>query len=316
MRHKSIFDIYEENTNTFAFKVDNIERMFRDVQSIYSYHENHLCPDVIEYDVFYSVDGFLRSENMEKAFPEWRINRDKLDYDSFLSVAGYEKLREQAKTNVDSFLTYVELICNLIQLVQTSVIEAAYEYVYFAYTDGMDNLMNIISTYLYQLNYRCDYDSEPGRVVIKENNSLMERFPFCTENSGKLFDYMPGDKLGKKQEKLRVLANLIEPYEKDWKAHKCSDVKNIANDVFTLLNKLDIRHNNSEKDSKDPADVNCKEILKDEAETSQLYDQLYEAILCLAFYKDVEDFAGKLDVFHKKVNELKKEKPADNTEET
>ena len=172
MRHKSIFDIYEENTNTFAFKVDNIERMFRDVQSIYSYHENPLCPDGIEYDVFYSVDGFLRSENMEKAFPEWRINRDKLDYDSFLSVAGYEKLREQAKTNVDSFLTYVELICNLIQLVQNSVAEAAYEYVYFAYTDGMDNLMNIISTYLYQLNYRCDYDSEPGRVVIKENNSF------------------------------------------------------------------------------------------------------------------------------------------------
>lgn len=144
-------------------------------------------------------------------------------------------------------------------------------------TDVCETIMSNLTTILNWLNYEMkEFDNEEKILVVEKSNLVSEVVDFVDDNTSyKIVEYnhhsLKGDISSKKAILLKLGADL-EPK----RSNLTSANKKLSENIFFMLNNLNIRHNNtSEKDKNFKPYV--AGLSNDELE--KWYDELYHMIL-------------------------------------
>lgn len=281
---KSIFDIVTESID-MASEANRLITMSskEDVLLIDSYPHKTL---------FDYVDTYC--------FKEWTQRSHFVNVDDFLKALGYDELKKKATYDVDALLTLIELIYNFWKLSykQFSDAEKGYKLYwcgnYYHLKDVMDDLLG-------QYNHVAYFNEEQECVLIIEDKSEVTATAEIMTTSTLAVDvvrYNHRSLRGEIELKKKILLALGAELEaKRKKLHSINAA--LENDIFFMLNNLNIRHNNKSKGDKNYKEYVAK-MRKERLE--KWYDELYQMILLAFLLMDNNKRAEKVKELKEKIN--------------
>ena len=282
---KSIFDIVAESIDMES-ETNRLVAMSseEDVLVINSYPYKTLFDFVDEY-----------------CFKEWTQRRHFINVDDFLEALGFETLKGEATCNVDAFLTLVELIYNFWELSHNKFYDDEKEYElhwcgnYYHLKDVMDDVLS-------QYNHVAYINKELECVLVVEDKpevtAAAEIMPFSVL-AVDVVKYNHRPLKGEIEQKKKILLALGAELEaKRKRLHTINTV--LENDIFFMLNNLNIRHNNKSKGDKNYKEYVAK-MRKDRLE--KWYDELYQMILLAFLLMDNAKRTDKVKELKAKINE-------------
>lgn len=233
----------------------------------------------------------------EYCFLNWKNRGHCLDLDDYLDVLDYENLLHEAETDVEAYLTLIELMMNMWKMVEQSFSTGmdGWECV-----EGFYHLYNIMSEELSHYNHKAVYDEENEQVLVVEDKPEVTAVAEIVETALALdivrynHHSMSGNIAGKKTV-LLAMGSELEPKRKVIEERN----RKLASDIFYMLNNLNLRHNNCKEGDKNYCEVVVK---MKEADLESWYDELYQMML-LAFLevdqiereKRVEELKGQIE---------------------
>lgn len=285
---KSIFDLYKQN-NTMDKDFQRIATLLHSEHGIVrKYHQSE------KYSV-YDVSNLL--------FSKWANRGRCLDLDDFLKTIEFDKTEVKAPYNIKDFLTYIEVVCNMWHISDAYVSNHPESYIW-----GKDGLAikKIIDEVLSEMNQKAYYDPETERCLIGEDSAQVTAAVEATEpeTASQILHYnhrqLAGD-LEKKKSILNSLAKYLEGRELELKS-VCG--KQLATDLNSAFNNLDIRHNNlAPRDSFDYKDKLAKMPSK---ELEKWYDDVYQLVLLAILEMDNVERRKNLRELIQKLNSNEK----------
>lgn len=260
MARKSIFDLLKDG-NTLLNDEGRLTRYFS-------------REAVVRYG---TRDLSLKDYVAAFCFSKWKGRGRCIDVADFLETICYEGLRIDARYNVDSFLTFLELVLNFWNIVNNELEkEKATVKAYCTFY----NAGEFISECLAQYNHKAVYYPDEEQVIVIEDKSEVTAVAEIVEPqlAKGILRYnhrsLQGDLEAKKSILLSMGAEL-EPRRGDMNT-KDKDNEDL---IFFMLNNLNLRHNNvTEGDSRYKEEL----ALMPEEELEGWYDELYQMML-LAF---------------------------------
>lgn len=242
------------------------------------------------------------TETMEKyvykyCFPNWKNRGHCLDLDDYLDVLGYDDLLCDAETDIESYLTLIELILNMWKIAEQSLSlgNAGWEC-----SEDFYHLHDIMTEELSHYNHKAVYDEENEQVLVVEDKPEVTAVAEIVETALALdivrynHHSMSGNVTGKKTI-LLAMGSELEPKRKVIEARN----RKLASDIFYMLNNLNLRHNNCKEGDKNYREVVAK---MKETDLESWYDELFQMML-LAFLevdqiereKRVEELKGQIE---------------------
>jgi len=256
----------------------------------------HLSDGVYEQDEFLDLMNKGTPKSIlayvdQNLFKSWSQRGTCIDCNDFADTIGICSPKDYSDFDEMDVITYCEYAINLIYLLKMNVRSGD------TLTDVVDAVETNIRIVLDYYNHEVKYyeDSEKALVVPKNAQATAVAEIVNDELAYSVVEYnhylLKGD-IEKKKAILLALGNDIEP-----KRQEISDIdKQLASDIFFMLNNLNIRHNNKKK-----GDAHYKEAVEKmrKNKLEQWYDELYQMILLAYLLLDNKQRA-------KEVKELKK----------
>ena len=261
---KSIFEIAAQNVD-MASEVNRLIVMATE--------EDVLLIDSYPYKTLFDyVDQYC--------FKTWAHRGHFVDVDDFLSALEFDDLQNAAEIDTEAFLTLIELIYNFWQLSQNMFFNSEKRH-RLQWCGNYYHLKNVMDDLLGEYNHKAYIGEESSCVLVIEDKAEVTSAAEIMPTSSLALDIikynhrtLKGNITLKKKILLELAAHL-EPNRKQ--LHSINS--NLEDDIFFMLNNLNIRHNNRSK-----KDKNYKEYVA-KMRTDRLekwYDELYQMIL-LAF---------------------------------
>lgn len=281
---KSIFDIVAENINMES-EANRLVAL--------SSQEHVLVVNSFTYrTLFKYVD--------EYCFREWVQRGHFVDVDDFLEALEFDDLQEKATYDVDAFLTLIELIYNFWELSHKQFDDDDKGYK-LQWCGNYYHLKNVMDDALGQYNHVAYIDEEQECVLIVEDKTEVtaaaEIMP-TPALSVEVVRYNHRTLKGEIERKKKILLALGAELEaKRKKLHLINAT--LENDIFFMLNNLNIRHDNKSKGDKNYKEYVAK-MRKERLE--KWYDELYQMILLAFLLMDNTKRAEKIKELKGKIN--------------
>ena len=257
-----IFDLVSKRIDT----EDEVERLITMTQ------EEKIIKNGEDYvrDYYYTLFEFVG----KYTFKMWKHRDHCISISDYLEVLDYYEIEEEAITNTESLLLVIELMYNF--WMQAFVYIETHDYY-----EGVNNfyhLKTVMDDLVEKHNYKVELYDDNTMVKVVPNkpgvDGVVEMLPDKLSFDTVMYNHssLKGDIAGKK----KILVELGRELE----AHRDKLEKensDLEDDIFCLLNNLDLRHNNtSEKDKKQFKIVVAN---MNEMEIEKWYDELYEMML-------------------------------------
>ena len=270
---KNIFDIVSENVDMES-EVDRIITISED--------QKILLKNSTEYHTLFDyVDRYC--------FRNWKYRGHFLDVDDFLYTLDYEQIEADAKYDVDSFMTLIEVVYNFWQL---SYYDLCNEDCNLKCCRDYYHLKDIMDDILKQYNHIAYIDKENERVLVVEDKqevtAVAEILP--DDLSLEVIRYNHNSLKGDVETKKAILFKFGADLEPKRKMLKDID-KTLEDQIFYMLNKLNIRHNNIQKGNKNYVEYVAN---MDSGTLESWYDELYQMILLAYLMLDNVDRKSKI----------------------
>lgn len=252
---------------------------------------------VVDYYTYKTLFDYVN----EYCFKDWAQRSHFVDVDDFLEALEFETLKDEAACNVDAFLTLVELIYNFWELSHNKFYEDKTEHK-LQWCGNYYHLKDVMDDVLSQYNHIAYISEEQECVFVVEDKpevtAAAEIMPTPTL-AVDIIKYNHRSLKGEIEQKKKILLAMGAELEaKRKKLHTINAV--LENDIFFMLNNLNIRHNNKNK-----GDRNYKEYVakmrKDRLE--KWYDELYQMILLAFLLMDNTKRADRVKELKVKINE-------------
>lgn len=285
---KNIFELYKANDTI----ENNIERLY----SVFI-KEKCLHYSIYDYTIPKYVDKYI--------FRDWSQKGNCLSVDDFLGVIDFDEIYEDIYYNenytLDDIITFIEVIYNFWYLANEHIC-ANHSY---KWTGNFYVLQDIMEDILSNNNHKAYIDYENERVLIIEDKPEVSSVVEIVDETLALdivkYNHVSlQGEIELKKSILRSLGDEIEPRRKELETIN----KQLSNDIFFMLNNMNIRHNNRSKKDQSKYKEYVAKMTKKQLE--KWYDELYQMILLAFLLLDNVDRT-------KKVKELKNKVVGGNT---
>ena len=276
---RSIFDILAETYN----QRDEVERIIKSIGNEKTLYFNYKSMTILSF-----VD--------ENCFPDWKQRGHCLDLVDFMKTVGFSELKDKATTDVNAFLTLIELLYNIWYLSRLAFDdhELKWQGNYFHVQQVMDDNLE-------KYNHKAYYVEQTEQVfVIEDKENVTAVAEIINQDLAlDVIKYnhriLQGDIDTKKAILLR-LGSELEPKRKQ--LHKLDS--KLEDNVFFALNNLNLRHNNRSKKDKNYKEYVAK-MRKDRLE--KWYDEVYQMMLLAFLLIDNVDRNNKFDDLKTKIKD-------------
>lgn len=271
MARKNIFELL----NAKWSKSEELSRLYR-----LFCEENVISDGLISYTLKDFVDSYC--------FEDWKNRGRYIDLDDYLKALDFEELYKRAAKDTDCFLTIIEIIYNFYYIAYAKIIKGDE----FKYYTALITLQDNMNMYLERYNYSAFYFEDKEQAIVSEKGPAVTAAAEISdpETAFQIVQYnhhsLKGDMITKK----RILLHLASDIEAKRSALNGIN-KAFSDDIFTLLNNMNLRHNNCSPQSKD-----YKEYIADMPEETleEWYDELYQMILLAKLELDHLDRKNKI----------------------
>ena len=257
---------------SFSSEIKRLDALIQDKQGVkidksfdlFNLPSNISCLEY--YSIEKCVDEFI--------FKTWKGRGTCISCEDMRKTLNIDKIVTYFDPTLEEVLTYCEYVANIKNLYDRSKSSkdvAIYDTnIASAISDNLKSLLD-------WLNQEAVFFENEEMVLITEKNATVSAVAECVDENlayqiVKYNHYMLKGNIAKKKEILLNLGNVVEPKRADISSAN----KQLSDNIFFLLNNLNIRHNNvKEKDKK------YKEYtahMSDE-ELEKWYDELYQMIL-------------------------------------
>lgn len=233
-------------------------------------------------------------------FREWEQRGHFLNVDDFLEALEFDDLKEEATYDVDAFLTLIELIYNFWELSHKKLCDDEKEY-QLQWCGNFYHLKDVMDDVLGQYNHIAYISEEQECVLVVEDKAEVTAVAEIMPTSTLAVDvikYNHRTLRGEIEFKKKIL--LAMGAELEAKRKKLHTINSkLEDDIFFMLNNLNIRHNNKIKGDKNYKEYVAK-MRKERLE--KWYDELYQMILVAFLLMDnvkraenVKELKGKIN---------------------
>jgi len=257
MARKNIFEQLSSQWN-LATEVERLDMLFR--------RSNYVTSKYADY----SLDKFVNFY----CFSGWKSRGRSIDVADFLNALGYDTIIVNAKINYGDFLSLIELVFNFWKLAERRLERDNT----FQHCDDFNHLFNVLLSCLSHYNHTFIYDEKKEQILVIEDNpaaiTVAEIIDPDSAISVLRYNHhiLRGD-VEEKRKILNLMGQALEPRRKDLKNINSKSEDNI----FYFLNKLHIRHNNTDEKDKKYYEEHVASMSENELE--QWYDELYQMLL-------------------------------------
>lgn len=276
---KSIFDIATSSIN-ISNEVDRIVSM--------SINEKTLYYSPYDLSVFDFVD--------KHCFRDWSYRGHFVDVKDFLDAIGYNDIRVAAKKgDTDAFITLIELTYNFWMLAHKDLIN---EKTSSQWQNNFYHLREVMLDNLEKYNHKAYIDGD--RILIIEDKPEVTAVSEMVERDLALdiIRYNHRSLQGEIELKKNILISLgseLEPKRKELQAIN----KQLSEDIFFMLNNINIRHNNRSK--KDMSKYKEYVAKLSRTRLEKWYDELYQMMLLAFLLLDNVDRQNKVKELKNKI---------------
>lgn len=254
----SIFEIVRQNTDykKEAIRVNNL--IFNE-------------PLILSND---SPRTFTVSQFVDGAcFFDWKNRGHFIDLEDFLASCEYEHWKETANIEISNFLNFAEISYNIWKLAEQNLLISSF----FEPAIQFYQIKEILDDCLAWLNCKAVYFEDKEQVIIVEEKPEVSAVCECLAQdlSMEMLRYNHYKLRGNLKEKKRILLYVAADLEPKKKQLKILN-ETLTDNIFYLLNNLDLRHNNCSEGYPNYKKV-VAEMTPDEME--KWYDELYKMIL-------------------------------------
>lgn len=233
-------------------------------------------------------------------FKEWEHRGHFVDVDDFLEALRYDDLKEDATHNVDALLTLIELIYNFWELSRKQFHDTKKGYK-LEWCGNYYHLKDVMDDVLSQYNHVAYVNEDQECVLIIEDKSEVTAAAEIMPTPALAVDVVRYNHRTLRSEielkKKILLAMGAELEAKRKKLHTINTT--LENDIFFMLNNLNIRHNNKSKGDKNYKEYVAK-MRKDRLE--KWYDELYQMLLLAFLLMDNIERVEKVKGLKEKIN--------------
>lgn len=233
-------------------------------------------------------------------FKEWEHRGHFVDVDDFLEALRYDDLKEDATHNVDALLTLIELIYNFWELSRKQFHDTKKGYK-LEWCGNYYHLKDVMDDVLSQYNHVAYVNEDQECVLIIEDKSEVTAAAEIMPTPALAVDvvrYNHRTLRGEIELKKKILLAMGAELEaKRKKLHTINTT--LENDIFFMLNNLNIRHNNKSKGDKNYKEYVAK-MRKDRLE--KWYDELYQMLLLAFLLMDNIERVEKVKGLKEKIN--------------
>lgn len=279
---RSIFDIAEQSIN-ISNEVDRIVSMSLEEKNLYYRPYSH--------SVFDFVDKYC--------FKNWSKRGHFIDVKDYLQSVKYMDLKDSAKQgDTDSFITLIELTYNFWLLAHNDLQDKSSD---SRWQNNFYHLHDVMLDNIEKYNHTAYVDGD--QVLIIENKPEVTAVAEIIEENLALdiIRYNHRSLQGEIELKKTILISLgaeLEPKRKELQAVN----KQLSEDIFFMLNNMNIRHNNRSKKDKSKYKEYVAKMSKQRLE--KWYDELYQMILLAFLTLDNVDRAIKVKELKSKINAI------------
>lgn len=250
---------------------------------------------VINERVYYYNPYVRESINMwiERHFRYWEKRNSFTSFSELREHLGFPVRKEVQNSwvmdadviDINGYFLYGEMLLNIVDDLKA--------YLYSDIAGGIDHVINTLRSNVERAGF--EIKKIDNEIMIVEKNSVaFEVADIVPDLSDVIIEYnhylLKGD-LGRKQEILKKLADALEPKRQELIVIN----KNMSNDFFFMVNKMNVRHNNC-----DPSDTGkyCKQFAQLEPKEKEAwYDTIYEQGLALFVLLEQQERNKKISVF-------------------
>ena len=221
-------------------------------------------------DYYYTLFEFVG----KYTFKMWRHRDHCVDMTDYLKVLEYYEMEEEAISNTETLLLVIELMYNF--WMQAFMYIETHDY--FEGVNNFYHLKTVLDDLVEKHNHKVELLDDNRMVKVVPNkpgvDEVVEILPDNVGFDTVMFNHSSlKANLPEKRKILIELGKVLEPQRDILKKEN----KDLEDDIFCMLNSMDIRHNNtSEADEKQyrsvVADMNEREI-------EEWYNELYEMML-------------------------------------
>ena len=259
MSRKNIFELLAENKDMNK----DVERMM----TLFTHYYYVESPERLTLREF--VDRYC--------FSRWKGKGRCIDLDDFFETISFFEMQDYLKTHedLDTFLTVVETIKNMLLIAENYIELANMEYRCF---DTGEQLRQLMDSCLSDYNHKAYYDENEEKCIVIEDTPQVTAAAEAVDPdiAFAIVRYhhrlLTGD-IAKKKAILKTLGDYLEGKEHDITAIDNALYKTITG----CLNNFDIRHNNTDPNNKDTYRKAIAEMPAEELEAH--YDDVYQMIL-------------------------------------
>lgn len=280
MARKSIFDIASASIN-ISNEVDRIVTM--------SLTEKNLSTSIYELSVFEFVDKYC--------FRDWEHRGHFVDVKDFLESIDYNEIKKTAKNgDIDSFMTLIELTYNFWYLAYSSLLDKEkHNY----WRNNFYHLRDVMLDNLEKYNHKA-YINDEMVLIIEDKPEVTAVAEIVEQDLAiEVIRYNHRSLQGEIEAKKAILLSLgaeLEPRRKELQTLN----KQLSEDIFFMLNNINIRHNNRSKKDKNYKEHVAK-MRKDRLE--KWYDELYQMMLLALLLLDNVDRSSKVEELKSKITD-------------
>ena len=256
MSRKSIYDIIEESKFNSSLEYTRLRYRFdhEHIEQLSGLYCNSTIYERVKNDLFNNLPIKGTCIDLRDLLKELKID-----------------LSEQ-NANLDDLFNLIEFIL--------CVIDADYSCMRFLYDDIMSNIDIVLEKTSHKI-----IKGRLGRIVVPANEIVDEAVALVDDKniSLEILEYNHRSNIGNLTSKQTILAKIGKAYE--LKIKKSNNP--ISDDISFLLNKLNIRHNNSVLKDKQIMDN-----IKDDLE--EWYDKLYTLLVAFIIYDETEKISKEV----------------------
>jgi len=214
------------------------------------------------------------------------------DFDDYY---GFNFEKEPKKVDINYLINFCEYVYNL------AIYNRGIPHMYSFWQDGSNEILLHISKVIELVGYMAVQDEAVTIFVPKSQPSIVVSEMLPADLSYKVIEYnhhsMKGD-LARKQATLKLLADQLESNRATLKSLN----KSLEDDLFYLLNSINIRHNNIDTNS-----TKYKKAVGDmtKEELEEWYDRTYDICLYAFMTLDQADRNAKVKALKQRIEDSK-----------
>ena len=279
MARKSIFDIASESLN-ISNEATRIVKMFYEGDALY---RNSSGYTIVEY-----IESYV--------FDKWKWRGHFIDVDDFMESIEYESIVHRCHYHdTESFLMLIELVYNFWELAQRDLIAEDSE---LKWGGNFYHLEDVMNDNLEKYNHKA-YNCDDRILIIEDKPEVTAVAEIVEQNLAiDVIRYNHRSLKGELETKKKILVALgteLEPRRKELQTLN----KQLSEDIFFMLNNINIRHNN--RNSKDPSKFKKYVSEMDDAQLEEWYDELYQMMLLAILLLDNVDRSSKVEELKSKI---------------